>query len=195
MRRRRLGLMLVGALALLSWGCRSEPEDLVCYDDGDEVMPDQEIRGTRMGDLLEPYFGEYQGTLTWASGGDTAFTLSVPYEPGTPYQLSNVWQCDVRRVYYWSDTHVATEDGALDNDVHMSVGSSLPGGASGAVEETVAGFSALTDLQWRPGLADKLGVSLERYKANWRHSALARHPGARRQNDGHGSGRHLDLLS
>lgn len=174
----QLAKALVATVALLAWGCRSEPEDLTCYDDGDEVMPDEEIRGIRMGDLLEPYFGDYQGTLSWATGGDTAFTLSVPYEAGTPYRLSNVWQCDVRNVYYWSDSQVTTDDGAFDNEVSMSVGANLSDTGEGAVPDTVASFSALSDFQWQPGLPDKLGVALERYKSSYVLFELDWPPGA-----------------
>jgi ankyrin repeat protein len=84
-------------LALMLWGCRPEAER-VCYRDGDEIFPDEELNGQRVGGWLESYFGEFEGTLSWAAGGETKLTLTVPYEPDTPYQLANVWRCEARNI-------------------------------------------------------------------------------------------------
>lgn len=179
MRRWRLGQVLVGALALLSWGCGPDSaSDGPCYDDGDKLMPDDEIRGTRLGDVLEPYFGDYQGTLSWATGTDTAFTLALPYMDGEPYQVSNVWQCDVRNVSYWSRAHVTTDDGAFDNEVRASIFSNMPDAQEGAVPDSILSFSGMPQLQWQAGLAEKLGISLERYSSSGVHFEVDWPPGA-----------------
>ncbi len=153
----------LGVLALL-WGCGPEP-DAVCYHEGDEVLPDERVAGTRVGDLLEPYFGEFPATLRWEAGGETALSLAVRYEADAPYKLSNVWQCEARNVYYSSATHVTTDDGAFDNDVFISLDRRLPN--SGEDRETVASFSAISDFQFQPGLASRLGVDLERYSSSY----------------------------
>lgn len=177
MNRSLLAQGLLGACALLCWGCDPEPE-AVCYDEGDEIMPDEEVRGTRLGDVLEPYFGEYQGMLSWATGSNTAFTLVLPYEPGTPYRLSNLSQCDARNVSYWSHAHVTTDDAAFDDEVFVSVYSHLPDAAEGAIPDSVLSFSGMTEPEWQAGLADKLGVSLERYSSSNVHFELDWPPGA-----------------
>ena len=89
-----------------------------------------------------------------------------------------MWQCDVRNVYYRSKAHVTTDDDALDNEVSMSVRANLPDATAGAVPDSVASFSALTDLQWQPGLAKKLGVALDRYESSYVHFELDWAPGA-----------------
>lgn len=177
MNRTQLAQGLLGAFALLCWGCGPEP-DAVCYDDEDEIMPDEEIRGTRLGDVLEPYFGQYQGTLSWATGSNTGFILRLPYEPGTPYRLSNVWQCDARNVSYSSHAHVTTDDAAFDDEVFVSVYSNLPDAAEGAIPDSVLSFSGMTEPEWQAGLAGKLGVSLERYSSSSVHFELDWPPGA-----------------
>jgi hypothetical protein len=154
----------LGALALLLAGCDPEPST-ACHHEGDEVLPDDLVAGTRVGDLLEPFFGEYQGTLTWETGDQTALTLAVPYEADAPYQLGNVWQCDAREVYYYSRTHITTDDGAFDNEVSMSLGRRLPNSFGDL--NTVASFSAISDFEWQPSLGAKLGVNLERYSSSY----------------------------
>lgn len=129
-------------------------------------MPDQELGGTRLGDLLEPYFGDYDGTLHWQTGTETTFSLSVPYEAGDPYHLYNVWECNARNVGYWSKAHVTTQDGAFDNDVDVSVNAKLPDAPDGAAPSQVTAFSGLADFQWRPGVVEKLSVNLERFQSS-----------------------------
>lgn len=177
MNRSRLAQGLLAATALFCWGCSPEP-DAVCYREGDEIMPDEEIHDTRAGDVLEPYFGDFQGTLSWATGSDTAFTLALPYEPGTPYELSNVWQCDARNVSYWAKAHVSTEDAAFDDEIFASLYSNLPDAAEGAIPDSVLSFSVVTEREWQPGLANKLGISLERYSSSTVHFELDWPPGA-----------------
>lgn len=147
---------------LLLSGCDS---DTACRHEGEEVLPDERVAGTRVGDLLEPFFGEFQGTLRWETGEQTGLTFAVPYEEGAPYKLSNVWECDARQVHYHSRTHITTDDGAFDSDVFMSVGRKLPNG--GEDRDTITSFSAFSDFQWQPSLGAKLGVNLERYSSSY----------------------------
>lgn len=152
-------------LALLLWGCGPEAEP-VCYREGDEIFPDEELNGQRVGDWLESYFGEFEGTLSWAAGGETKLTLSVPYEPGTPYKLYNVWRCEARNIHYDSRAHVASLDGAFDTDVGFALHRRMSH-TSGATPDFVTSFTAITDRQWQPAIETKLGVDLERYSSSY----------------------------
>ena len=153
----------LGALALSLSGCGPDSSE-VCRHQNDEVSPDERVDGARVGDLLEPYFGEYPGTLGWSAGSDTAFSLVVRYEAGEPYVLGNISQCQARDVFYDSSAHVATADGAFDNDVNLSLHRKLPNGGRGP--ETVASFSAIPELLWQPELGSHLGVDLHRYSSS-----------------------------
>jgi hypothetical protein len=163
--------MMKSALAMLAlalWGCGPEAES-ICSREGEEIFPDEELNGQRVGDWLESYFGEYEGTLSWAAGGETKLTLTVPYEPGTPYTLANVWRCEARHIHYDTHAHVASLDGAFDTDVNFALHRRMSL-ASGA--DLVTSFSGITDWQWQPALEAKLGVDLERYSSSYVHFEL-----------------------
>jgi hypothetical protein len=167
---KRLGLLALG-LALA--GCGPSQEGAVCRHEGEEVYPDESVESaTRVGDLLEPYFGRQQGTLSWATGSSTRVTFDFPYEAGAPYRLSNIYECEARNVGYQSNSHVTTEDGSFDDEIVAGFHVKFPAAPHGAEQETVIYLSALADWQWSSTLPERLGIDLERYESASVHFEL-----------------------
>lgn len=162
---RGLGLLALG-LALAGCGPTPSDDNAVCHREGEEVYPDESVAGAaRVGDLLEPYFGSQQGTLSWATGSTTRITFDFPYQAGAPYQLSNINRCEARVVYYYSDSHVTTDDGAFDDEITAGFSVTFRDLPRAGVPETVISFSGFVDWQWGSTLPERLGIDLERYES------------------------------
>jgi hypothetical protein len=160
--------VVLGASAWLVCGCEifeAAPSSGSCVHVAQEIDPDERIAGVRAGDVLEPYFGTQTGVLRWEAGAETALTLEVMYEPGTPYHLGNVSRCEARAVYYHAHAQVTTDDSAFDDELSLIVDNALPGVE--VMPETVLYFSAFSDWQWSPNVAEHLGVELERYSSSY----------------------------
>jgi hypothetical protein len=159
----RLLVAALGVAALTLQGCGPPPEAGTCYTESDEVLPDDYVNGTRVGDLLEPYFGIHSGTLTWQTGTTTEFSLDVRYEAGSQYMLGNIHECEPKNVHYWSPAWLLSGDRAFDNEVMVGIGRHFPSAASGAIPRSVTSFNAFVDWQWNELLPERLGVNLQRY--------------------------------
>lgn len=160
-----------GALAcLVVWvnACGPAPPEEtpvgVCATEGAQHMPDEVIQGFRLGDILEPYFGDYSGTLKYGDGETTPFLLKVLPRPSEPYRLSNVYQCSARNLYAYVDTRFVTADGVFDHTIASSLNDKFPDAPSGALPWRVLSFTGFTTGLWGPALTARLPIDLTLYQ-------------------------------
>lgn len=128
-------------------------------------MPDEEFQGSRTVSILGPYFDTYSGTLQFASGERSTFSLSVLYETGDPYKLSNVWECRARALYYHPITHVETGDGSLNLDMVATLSDVFPEAPMGTIypAPAVINYAWHPAASWGQKLTTHLSVDLARY--------------------------------
>jgi hypothetical protein len=153
------------ALTLVTGACGpiAAPQPEECTEPSALVSPDTIIQGERAGDILEPYFGLREGSITWSDGEEAALTLDVLYQSGELYQLSNVWRCEARNIGYDTKARVSTSDGSLNHEVSVIVFGSFPNAPEGAAPKTVLSFSGLPQRDFGAALTTRLSVDASRY--------------------------------
>lgn len=153
---RRLALGCAVSAAL---GCIPAEEE--CFHQSRDVQAGDTVRGYVVGDLLEGYFGRYEGTLEWQNKATTAFSLELAQKRDNPYTLYEVYKCDPRLVSHWSSARVVTADGAFDNEVAANVAAQFP--YSSLVPASVANFSPLPEEAWNERVREHLAFDSSRY--------------------------------
>jgi hypothetical protein len=79
--------------------------------------PGETVDGVAPEQALAPYFGTWQGPLTWLAGGSTELTLTLAQDPEQPLELS---QC-ATGVHTDAIVSLTTEDGTLNDRLSASV--------------------------------------------------------------------------
>lgn len=148
--------------ACLAFGCG--PEEEPCLHEGDYIDPDYSIGETRAGDLLEPYFGKYEGVLEWTNGERTGVSFDIRYEAGDPYRVTNVSRCKRATVYYWAPTLVRTDDGAFDNEVGVALSRREPPLPPDREPIQLSDFEGIPSWTWPLAMFERLPVDENRYQ-------------------------------
>jgi hypothetical protein len=112
---------------------------------------------------LSPYWGTYEGTLTWAAGGDTTVTLTSSHDTAQPSVYGECIGGQIDQVYEYGVLVLTTGDGGLLGDtVVTTVGAPLPGVPSGDPPSTAVFADALS-APWPGDLGAHLTVDVSRY--------------------------------
>lgn len=139
----------------------NETED--CVANLDAVLPDDVVHGTRVGDILEPYFGTYSGRVSF-SGGESTFTFSVAYHEGDPFRLWDVRDCRAYSVDYFPEVRLVTADGAIDREVATTMLGPFPDPPPPLRRPSVLLTGWETAESWGAELLTRLTVSLDDYE-------------------------------
>jgi len=160
------------ALAALTSGCLG----MSFLDDGRELdssppcvstpitlEPGQTVEGQDPESLLAPYLGSWSGTLTWTTGGETAFELGVA--PGTSPAYVGRTCTRPTHVYTRSETTLLTADGALEQSGSGSLSVSLDGTPYRADQNggSPLHLDAIPQPEWTSALPARLPVDPTRY--------------------------------
>jgi hypothetical protein len=155
----------LASVSLIAASLACSPADRECFRESEEVQPEERVRGYVLLDLLQDYFGRYEGTLTWKDGVSSAYSLDLRREPGAPFVVYDTYDCEPRNVLYWSPARVATADGAFDNETNVTVSARFPDASPSLAPDSVASFSVLPDWAWNDTLRSRLPVDGSRYSS------------------------------
>jgi hypothetical protein len=137
---------------------QSNPPD--CLGAPEAHAPGELIGGEDPAALLTAYFGNYDGTLTWADGGETPFTLSL--DPGTNMSVYAPDCAKPPTFYTYIDLGLTTTDGGLDETDESILEVPLPA-AHVDSSLSVLGPSVLADWQWRGNVTPHLPRNIASY--------------------------------
>ncbi len=145
--------VVVGSLPFTATACGPVAADppggpTPCAFEGQQVPADEIVRGERIGDVLEPYFGQYVGLFRYSSGGATEFRLTLTLRDGEPFRLSNIGKCEANAVYCYATAHITTVDGLFDHVTSATLHDKLSAAPSGALPRRVVSITGLDVRRW-----------------------------------------------
>ena len=139
------------------------PAEEKCFVRSEELSAEDSVQGYVLRDLLDGYFGRHEGTLRWQDDSTTSFSLDLLYVEGGSYSVYEVYECQPRKVSYFSSARIVTGDGLLDQETAATVTALFPWASPDLAPESVASFPALLDSSWNEGLAARLPIDVSRY--------------------------------
>ncbi len=151
-----LPLALLSACPLAEQESSSSPP---CDGTQHPLEPGASYRGHDAQALLAPYFGTFEGSLTWASGSTTGLTLTVA-DDDDPAIFGS---CNgVPGVYAYGTVTLQTDDGGLDEQVSAILDATLPEGPAANPPPAVTP-SGMPDWTWQGDVASHLPIDVEAY--------------------------------
>jgi len=116
---------------------------------------------------LSQYWGTYQGTLTWAAGGETTVTLTSSQDTAQPSVSGECIGGEITQVYAYGVLVLTTGDGGLLGDtIETIVGGPLPGLPSGGSPRPSAISASAQPGPWSGNLEAHLTVDVARYSTS-----------------------------
>lgn len=160
------------ALAVLTPGClgtsflddgRELDSPLPCVNTPITLEPGQPVEGQDPEALLAPYLGTWSGTLTWTTGGDTAFELGVAR--GTSPAYAGRTCTRPTHVYIRAETTLLSADGALDQNGSGRLSVGLDGTPYRAEQNggSPLHLDGILQPEWTSALPAQLPVDPTRY--------------------------------
>jgi len=133
-----------------------------CGSPPEPVAPGELVGGEDPAALFAPYWGNFNGTLTWTDGGVTPFILSLATGSDSHFYAP---KCDdPQSVYTYPNLGLTTEDGGLDETEVATLDVPLP---NVTVDPTfMLGPSIIPSSAWRGAISPHLPSNSASY-TNW----------------------------